>query len=144
MNPCVLLLALAAGSGCVGPEPAPADTPAASAVEAGPGAVAGAIALVAADEPRTSAQPVAPDRWIAEDKVQHFAASFAATSMAYGGGRVVMEASVARGSAAALAIALGIGKELADLRRGSRFSLKDLAWDAAGVTLGVIFAHRIH
>ncbi|MGK7313593.1 MAG: hypothetical protein ACN0LA_15370 [Candidatus Longimicrobiales bacterium M2_2A_002] len=83
------------------------------------------------------------DRWIAEDKVRHFALSFAATSMAYGGARLGLDPGPGRRAAAGLALLLGVGKELVDLRNGGRFSLKDLAWDAAGVALGSLLAQQI-
>lgn len=86
----------------------------------------------------------APDRWVAEDKLQHFAMSFAATGMSYGAARLALEPGPARGAAAGFALSLGVGKELADRSRGRPFSLKDLAWDVAGVALGVAFARRIH
>lgn len=87
--------------------------------------------------------PPTEDRWVAEDKVQHFAMSFATTGMAYGGGRLVLDAEPARIAAASLAVTLGVGKELVDARSGGPFSLKDLVWDAAGVALGYILAQRI-
>ncbi|MDX1675343.1 MAG: hypothetical protein R3314_11160 [Longimicrobiales bacterium] len=85
----------------------------------------------------------AADRWIAEDKAQHFALSFAATSMAYGGARLMLDPEPARSSAVGLALILGLGKELIDARTGAGFSLKDLAWDVAGVALGYTFARQI-
>ena len=85
----------------------------------------------------------AADRWVAEDKAQHFAMSFAITSMTYGAARSALPPDPARGTAAGLAILLGVGKELTDAAAGDRFSLKDLAWDAAGVALGLVFTQRI-
>jgi uncharacterized protein YfiM (DUF2279 family) len=49
-------------------------------------------------------------------------------------------ALVVAGSAALLA---GVAKEIHDVRAGRGFSLKDLAWDAAGVALGLTLAQRI-
>jgi uncharacterized protein YfiM (DUF2279 family) len=83
------------------------------------------------------------DAWIAEDKLQHLGMSFAATAFSYAGARTVLEpdpALVVAGSAALLA---GIAKEIHDARSGRRFSFRDLAWDAAGVALGLTLAHRI-
>jgi uncharacterized protein YfiM (DUF2279 family) len=87
--------------------------------------------------------PPGDDAWIAEDKLQHLGMSFAATAFAYAGARTMIEpdpALVVAGSAALLA---GIAKEIHDARAGRGFSLKDLAWDAAGVALGLTLAHRI-
>lgn len=113
MSPCLLILGLTAGCGTP-PTPPPVQVPA-----------------------------TVEDRWLAEDKLQHFAMSFAVTGMAYGAGRAVLEPDPARSAALGLALVLGLGKELADVRRGDGFSLKDLAWDAAGVALGIIFVQRI-
>lgn len=89
-------------------------------------------------------QPVAAiDRWIAEDKLRHFTLSFAATQMTYGGARAVMEPANAVPTAAGVALALGLAKEVADIRAGRPFSLKDLAWDAAGVALGTLLIRTI-
>lgn len=84
-----------------------------------------------------------PDAWLAEDKIQHFTVSMAATTMGYGAGRLALDHDQARTTAAATAFALGIAKELADVRRGGPFSFKDLVWDAAGVGLGLILVNRI-
>lgn len=91
-------------------------------------------------------QPVpaaSDDRWVAEDKLQHFAMSFAVTGMTYGGGRLALDPAPARAVAAGVTLSLGVGKELTDARRGGPFSVKDLAWDAAGVALGFVFAQRM-
>lgn len=124
MTACTIVLGVALG--CATPLRAPSNAPdgmelwAQDTVTAGPG-----------------------DRWIAEDKLQHFAISFAVTGMAYGAARLALDAGRARPVAVGLAAALGVGKELADARRGGRFSVKDLAWDAVGVTLGFAFTQRI-
>lgn len=83
------------------------------------------------------------DRWLAEDKLRHFALSFAATEMTYGGARLILDHDAALPAAAATALALGIAKELRDQRAGGPFSLRDLAWDLAGVAAGVALVHNI-
>jgi uncharacterized protein YfiM (DUF2279 family) len=83
------------------------------------------------------------DRWLAEDKLRHFGMYFAATGFAYGGARFLVEPDVARLAAAAAALAAGVGKEIHDVRAGYGFSLKDLAWDAAGVALGLALVRNI-
>lgn len=103
-----------------------------------------ALTLGCAPAPATDPGPAAPaDRWVAEDKLRHFAISFAATHMMYGGARFVTDSRTAVPAAASAALALGLGKEIADVRRGRPFSLKDLAWDAAGVALGVLLVRQI-
>lgn len=93
----------------------------------------------------TTVEAAAPaeDRWIAEDKLRHFALSFAATQMGYGGARFALEPDPAVAAAAAAAVGLGVAKEVRDLRLGGPFSLKDLAWDGAGVALGVFLVRRV-
>ncbi|HUG42142.1 MAG TPA: hypothetical protein VMM12_16860 [Longimicrobiales bacterium] len=85
----------------------------------------------------------ARDPWLAEDKLQHFSLSFGATAMGYGGARFLLEPDAALVTAGATALGLGIAKELMDVRSGAWFSVKDLVWDAAGVALGLTFAHRM-
>lgn len=118
MNVCLIAFGLTLGCGVTGPGAHPA--------------VHGATVSGAA----------VPDRWVGEDKLRHFAASFAATEMGYGATRLLTEPDAALPVAATAAVALGLAKEVHDGRHG-RFSLKDLAWDAAGVALGVVLARRI-
>lgn len=104
-----------------------------------------ALALGCAPAPvQDTTSRAAPDQWLAEDKLQHFALSFAATQMTYGAARAVSEPGTAAPAAAGAALALGFAKEIADVRRGEPFSLKDLAWDAAGVALGFLFVRQIN
>lgn len=98
--------------------------------------------VVASVPAPTAASPTA-DRWLAEDKLQHFALSFATVQVGYGGGRVVFDREAAVPLAAGVALLLGVGKEVRDARTGGHFSLKDLAWDLAGVALAVAFVRRI-
>lgn len=83
------------------------------------------------------------DAWFAEDKVRHFALSFAATALGYGGARTVLGPEEARIAAGGFALTAGVAKEIADVRAGTFFSFKDLAWDAAGVALGLTLANQI-
>lgn len=83
------------------------------------------------------------DAWLAEDKLQHFTLSAGATTVGYGGARLLLEADAAFVTAGATALGLGIAKELRDVRAGGQVSIKDLVWDAAGVALGLTLAHRI-
>lgn len=84
-----------------------------------------------------------PDRWLAEDKLRHFALSFAATEMTYGGARVIVDHDAAAATAVATALALGLAKELRDRNAGQHFSLKDLAWNVGGVALGFVLIRNI-
>lgn len=83
---------------------------------------------VAADRPST-------DRWLGTDKLEHYAASAAVQATAYSAFRS-MHLSKGRSLAAATAttLAVGLGKELIDRRRGFTISAKDLAWDVAGTS----------
>ncbi|MBW3554537.1 MAG: hypothetical protein KY466_13565 [Gemmatimonadetes bacterium] len=87
---------------------------------------------------------VAPrDRWFAEDKIQHFTLSAAATTIGYGGASVALERDAALLAAGVAALGLGVAKEVRDVRAGRSFSLKDLVWDAAGVALALTLVSRI-
>lgn len=120
MNACLLVLALAAG--CID----------ASGVERTAGSTS-----------TSTAPPTVVDRWVAEDKLQHFALSFAATQTAYGGLSIVADHDAAFTGAALTGLALGLAKEIQDARIGRPFSFKDLAWDAAGVALAALLIQRI-
>jgi uncharacterized protein YfiM (DUF2279 family) len=83
------------------------------------------------------------DPWLAQDKLRHFAMSFAATAFAYAGARTALDPDHAAATAAAAALAAGIGKEVHDARAGRWFSLPDMAWNVAGVTLGLAFVRHV-
>lgn len=116
-----------------------------------PAALALALALCGAHgsdselQPQALPAPTAPadDQWVAEDKLRHFTMSFALVQIGYGAARTVVDRPHAVRLAAAGALTMGVGKELVDHRAGGPFSLRDLAWDVAGVALGVVLAHRI-
>lgn len=79
-----------------------------------------------------------PDRWFAEDKLLHFASSFAATTVSASLSRMAgLEAREAAFTGAAAAGVIGIAKEVHDLRSptGSA-SVRDLLWDGAGIAAG--------
>ncbi|WP_426745400.1 hypothetical protein VZQ01_30830 [Myxococcus faecalis] len=88
------------------------------------------------------ASPVASaasgDDWLGPDKPKHFAACFVLAGVGYGAGALLFEPPEARlWTGAGLAMGVGVGKELYDLGRGTTFSFKDLAWDAAGTATGL-------
>jgi uncharacterized protein YfiM (DUF2279 family) len=91
-----------------------------------------------------AARPPQPrsDPWLGDDKLRHLTMSFAATSFAFAATRSLGAGEGAPVAAATAALAAGIGKELDDARHGRFFSLRDLAWDVAGVIAGYAVAKR--
>ncbi len=89
----------------------------------------------------------ARDPWLGTDKMKHFFLSAFVQSLAYS----VMQVTT-RGSrssllltASAASAAAGIGKEIHDRRVKGEFSVRDLAWDAAGVgTASLMLNHTKH
>ena len=84
--------------------------------------------------PRVASAQIPEDHWFGTDKVKHFFTSALIQSLAYSvtqvttkGGRSSLFLSASVASAAA-----GIGKEMYDRRSYGHFSVRDLAWDAAG------------
>jgi uncharacterized protein YfiM (DUF2279 family) len=79
------------------------------------------------------------DPWFGSDKLRHFVTAFAVTGHAQAGLRAL---GVDRGDAVVggfvISMVAGIGKEVHDVRKGSFFSLKDLAWDLAGALTGAV------
>lgn len=81
------------------------------------------------------------DEWLGTDKAKHFGVTLGLGAVGYGGGALLFDTPRARLlSGAALGMGVGLGKELYDLGRGSRFSVKDLAWDALGTATGLALA----
>jgi uncharacterized protein YfiM (DUF2279 family) len=73
------------------------------------------------------------DAWTGTDKVQHFFVSAFVQSMSYGSLRATGMTHGAALTGASIATATaGVGKELHDRRTKGLFSVRDLAWDAAG------------
>lgn len=84
------------------------------------------------------------DDWLGADKAKHFGVTLGLAGVGYGGGALLFDSPRARLlSGAGLAMGVGLGKELYDLGRGSRFSWKDLAWDAAGTATGLALSWLI-
>jgi uncharacterized protein YfiM (DUF2279 family) len=80
------------------------------------------------------------DEWLGRDKLAHFAVSTA--SVAFANHLLLMEngnnSSLARNRSVVFCLSLGLAKEIRDgTQRDNRFSLKDIAADLAGTTLGV-------
>jgi uncharacterized protein YfiM (DUF2279 family) len=81
-----------------------------------------------------SVAPEVRDRWFAEDKLKHFTASFVVSSMAATGVRVAgLDRSASNAFGVGTGIMAGLLKEVHDARAGGVFSVRDLAWDFAGV-----------
>ena len=76
----------------------------------------------------------AGDSWFGTDKVKHFFTSALIQSLAYSVTQVTTRGprSSLLLSASVATAAAGIGKEMYDRRSYGHFSVRDLAWDAAG------------
>lgn len=86
---------------------------------------------------------VTGDSWFGIDKLKHFFLSAFATSVSFS---ALQAAGANRNTAMAGAIgastALGISRELYNLRTTRAFSLKDLTWDAIGTaTAATVLSH---
>lgn len=79
------------------------------------------------------------DPWFGQDKVRHALHSYAAVAFGHAMGTAAgLEADAALGGAIVVAAALGVAKEVVDRRRGGRFSVRDLVWDALGIGVGAL------
>ena len=76
----------------------------------------------------------APDGWLGPDKLKHFFLAAFTQSLAYSVTQVTTRGSRSSLllSASLASAAVGIGKEMHDRRSSGLFSVRDLAWDAAG------------
>jgi uncharacterized protein YfiM (DUF2279 family) len=84
------------------------------------------------------------DRWWARDKAKHFGASAALAVGGYAAAVPFTDSEPLRlASGGALALSLGIGKEIADRFTGGDPSLRDLTWDVAGTVTGLCTAWLI-
>jgi uncharacterized protein YfiM (DUF2279 family) len=92
----------------------------------------------------SSARAADPDPWFARDKAAHFGV---ATGIAAGSYAVAAAVFDARGhaliAAGAFTIALGAGKEAADLAGLGTASWKDFAWDGIGTVVGLAVAWTV-
>lgn len=85
------------------------------------------------------------DRWLAEDKAKHFVASFVATTVSASAARAAgLDPHASAWAGAGAASAIGVWKEIRDRGvRGETSSLRDLAWDGAGVAAGVVLMRQV-
>lgn len=97
-------------------------------------AAAAVIALAVLGAPRVTRAQIPADHWIGADKVKHFFTTALIQSLAYSVTQVTTGAprSSLLWSASVASAAAGIGKEMYDRRSYGHFSVRDLAWDAAG------------
>lgn len=75
------------------------------------------------------------DSWVGEDKLKHFLASFVVTSLSAGGARAAgLDPGASVWVGAGVGAGVGAWKELRDARLpDATFSLRDAAWDLAGI-----------
>lgn len=82
------------------------------------------------------------DRWVGADKLKHFFLGFFVQSVAYSVTRATGAGHGSSiGTASAATAVVSLGKEWRD-RRTSGFSLRDLAWDAAGGGAATLLLRR--
>ena len=97
-------------------------------------AVAATVGLALVAGPRAANAQIPADHWIGADKVKHFFTTALIQSLTYSVIQVTTKAprSSLLFSASVASAAAGIGKEMYDRRSYGHFSVRDLAWDAAG------------
>lgn len=83
------------------------------------------------------------DPWFGPDKIKHFFMSAFIQSGTFTAMRAAgLRHSHAQRIAGVTSVTLGLGRETYDRRRGRPFSVKDLAWDAAGTTAAIALLNR--
>lgn len=84
-----------------------------------------------------------PDSWFGVDKIKHFVVSALAQSVTYSALQYAgMEHRSALAASLATGVALGVGREVHDRRTKGLFSVRDLAWDAAGLGAATLLIHH--
>jgi len=83
---------------------------------------------------------LAAEGWLGEDKGKHFVTSAVVTVIAGSAARTAgLDAGTSRIAGAAVATGAGVAKEIHDHRQpGNVFSVRDLAWNLAGVAAGYV------
>ncbi|HEU4563120.1 MAG TPA: hypothetical protein VFS05_00670 [Gemmatimonadaceae bacterium] len=100
-----------------------------------------ALALVVAL--RLPAAPPPPDRWFAPDKIKHFFMAAFVQSVTYSAIRAADGSHrTALAGATAVTAAVSVGKEAHDWRARRQFSVRDLAWDAAGAATATVLLNH--
>ncbi len=83
------------------------------------------------------------DSWLSADKVKHFFISAFVQSVSYSALRTArVSHDGALVGASAMTLTVGVGKEIYDDRSGKYFSVRDLAWDAAGAGAATVILSR--
>jgi uncharacterized protein YfiM (DUF2279 family) len=92
-----------------------------------------------------STAPQTRDRWISEDKAKHFFAAFVVTSISAGAARAVgLEPAASAWVGAGVGATAGAWKELRDRKvPDATVSLKDAAWDLAGVGAATVLLRQV-
>jgi hypothetical protein len=100
--------------------------------------------VLARAEPRAEPGARRADAWLGSDKAQHVLLSYATTVFTFAAVRAVSgDADAALYVALPVAAAAGVGKEVHDLRRGGRFSVRDLVADALGIAGAYFFLREV-
>jgi len=106
--------------------------------------IRGALVLSVALLLGSNVQAQEADPWFGRDKALHFAASASLATVAYAGASLVTDDRPTRiVTAAAVALAAGVIKEVWDLTGHGDASWRDLTWDVVGTTTGVLVAYAI-
>lgn len=82
------------------------------------------------------------DPWFGPDKVKHGVLAFAIEGGTYATLRLAADHREALAGAVAVTVSLSLLKELRD-RGGTGFSLRDLAWDAAGIAAATVLLSAV-
>ena len=83
------------------------------------------------------------DGWFGADKVKHFFSAAFVQSMGYSTLRAAgADHGLSLGGATAATAAVSLGKEVRDRRTKGVFSVRDLAWDAAGAGSATLVLER--
>jgi len=88
----------------------------------------------------------AKSKWLGKDKVLHFTGSAILTYWNYGISKDILEQSPAKSTyfAASFTLALGTAKEYSDNKlKDTGFSWHDLAYDAAGIVVGLVLINNL-
>lgn len=84
-----------------------------------------------------------PDPWLSPDKAKHFFTSVFVESVSFS---VLRAANVSRSAslngAMVFTFGVGVGREVYDHFHPGTPSLKDLAWDAAGIAAAAVALHQ--
>jgi uncharacterized protein YfiM (DUF2279 family) len=88
-------------------------------------------------------EPPRTDPWFGTDKVKHFALAGFANGMSYATLRALhVRHGNAQTASLTVVISLSALKELRDRRDGRHFSVRDLAWSAAGAVASAALLSR--